>query len=89
MMTPTIFLNTIMAIIGSFQVFTQAYIMTNGGPDDASLFYVFYLFREAFQRSQMGYASALAWVLFVIIMGFSAIVIKTQNRWVYYEGDKK
>lgn len=89
LMTPTIFFNTLMAIIGSFQVFTQAYIMTSGGPNDASLFYVFYLFREAFQRAQMGYASALAWVLFLIIMVFSAIVMKTQNSWVYYEGDKK
>lgn len=89
LMTPTIFFNTLMAIIGSFQVFTQAYIMTSGGPNDASLFYVFYLFREAFQRAQMGYASALAWVLFLIIMVFSVIVMKTQNSWVYYEGDKK
>ncbi|EMS70288.1 carbohydrate ABC transporter permease [Ruminiclostridium cellobioparum] len=88
LMTPTIFFNAIMAIIGSFQIFTQAYIMTNGGPNDASLFFVFYLYREAFQRSNMGYASALAWILFIIIVVFSAIILKTQNKWVYYEGEK-
>ncbi len=88
LMTPTIFFNAIMAIIGSFQIFTQAYIMTNGGPNDASLFFVFYLYREAFQRSNMGYASALAWILFIIIVVFSAIILRTQNKWVYYEGEK-
>lgn len=88
LMTPTIFFNAIMAIIGSFQIFTQAYIMTNGGPNDASLFFVFYLYREAFQRSNMGYASALAWILFIIIVIFSAIILRTQNKWVYYEGEK-
>lgn len=88
LMTPTIFFNAIMAIIGSFQIFTQAYIMTNGGPNDASLFFVFYLYREAFLRSNMGYASALAWILFIIIVIFSAIILRTQNKWVYYEGEK-
>lgn len=88
LMTPTILFNTIMAIIGSFQVFTQAYIMTGGGPSDASLFYVFYLFREGFQRSRMGYASALAWILFIIILVFTVLIMKTQKNWVYYEGEK-
>ncbi len=60
MMTPIIFFNLIMGIIGSFQVFTQAFIMTEGGPNNASLFYVLYLYRNAFQYFQMGYASALA-----------------------------
>jgi multiple sugar transport system permease protein len=87
LMTPTIFFNTIMAIINSFQVFTQAYIMTGGGPNDASLFYVFYLYREAFKNANMGYACALAWILFIIIVVFSTIILKTQNKWVYYEGE--
>ncbi len=87
LMTPTIFFNTIMAIINSFQVFTQAYIMTEGGPNDASLFYVFYLYREAFKNANMGYACALAWILFIIIVVFSTIILKTQNKWVYYEGE--
>jgi multiple sugar transport system permease protein len=68
MLTPTIFFNLIMNIIASFQVFSQAYLMTNGGPNNATLFYVLYLFRKAFQHFQMGYASALAWILFAIIM---------------------
>ncbi|WP_240472959.1 carbohydrate ABC transporter permease [Paenibacillus sanguinis] len=87
LMTPTIFFNLIMGIINGFQVFSQAYVMTNGGPNNASLFYVFYLYREAFQFSRMGSASAIAWVLFVIIMVLTYIVFKTSNRWVYYEGD--
>lgn len=87
LMTPTIFFNTIMAIIGSFQVFTQAYILTQGGPNNASLFFAYLIYREAFQNANMGYASALAWVLFVIILIFSYTVLKTQNKWVYYEGE--
>ena len=89
LMTPTIFFNAIMAIIGSFQIFTQAYILTQGGPNNASLFYAFYLYREAFKNSNMGYASALAWILFAIIAFFSYFVLKTQNKWVYYEGGEK
>lgn len=87
LMTPTIFFNSIMAIIGSFQVFTQAYILTQGGPNNSSLFFAYLIYREAFQNANMGYASALAWVLFVIILLFSYVVLKTQNKWVYYEGE--
>lgn len=85
MMTPTIFFNLIMGLIGSFQVFTQAYIMTNGGPNNASLFYVLYLFRKAFTDSQMGYASSMAWILFIIIAVLTALVFKSSASWVYYE----
>ena len=87
LMTPTIFFNTIMAIIGSFQIFTQAYILTQGGPNNSSLFFAYLIYREAFQNANMGYASALAWVLFIIIFIFSFTVLKTQNKWVYYEGE--
>lgn len=87
LMTPTIFFNAIMAIIGSFQVFTQAYILTQGGPNNSSLFFAYLIYREAFQNANMGYASALAWILFVIILFFSYVVLKTQNKWVYYEGE--
>ncbi|KFN08355.1 sugar ABC transporter permease [Paenibacillus macerans] len=87
LMTPTIFFNLIMGIINGFQVFSQAYVMTNGGPNNASLFYVFYLYREAFQFSRMGSASAIAWVLFAIIMILTYVVFRTSNKWVYYEGD--
>ncbi len=86
MVTPTILFNLVLSIIGTMQTFTQAYIMTQGGPNNASLFYVLYLYRKAFQESDMGYASALAWVLFIIIAVLSFFVLRTSNRWVYYEG---
>lgn len=87
MMTPTIFFNAVMGLIGTFQVFTEAYILTDGGPNNSSLFYVFLIWREAFRNSNMGYASALAWVLFVIIMIFTVIIFKS-SKWVYYEGEE-
>jgi multiple sugar transport system permease protein len=85
MMSPTLFFNFITLSIGSFQVFTQAYIMTSGGPAHATLFYVYYLFNTAFKDLNMGYASALAWVLFFIIMAFSLLQVRLSRRWVYYE----
>lgn len=84
MITPIIFFNLIMGIIGGFQTFTQAYVMTNGGPNNASLFYVFYLYRVAFQNGKMGYASALAWILFIIVAGLTMLLFKTSKKWVYY-----
>lgn len=88
MMTPTIFFNLIIGIINGFQAFSEAYIMTEGGPNNASLFYVVYLYREAFTNQRMGAASAIAWVLFAIIMILSVIVFRTSRSWVYYEGEK-
>lgn len=88
-MTPTILFNLIMSIIGSLQVFNEAYIMTDGGPNNATLFYVFYLFREAFTNSRMGYATALAWILFIIVVVLSSLVFLTSGKWVYYEGGRK
>lgn len=88
MITPTILFNLIWSIIGALQSFTQAYVMTQGGPNDASLFYVLYLYRKAFEQSQMGYASALAWILFVIIAVLSVLVFRSSSAWVYYEGEK-
>lgn len=87
--SPTIFFNLVMGIIGSFQVFTQAYAMTKGGPQKATLFYMYYLFDMAFIRFRMGYASALAWVLFLIILIFTLLVIRSSNLWVYYESERK
>jgi multiple sugar transport system permease protein len=89
MLSPIVLFNTIIAVIGSFQVFTTAYIATNGGPENATLFYVLYLYRNGFEFFKMGYASALAWVLFVIVLIFTLIQFKLSNRWVYYEGDLK
>jgi multiple sugar transport system permease protein len=91
MLTPTIFFNLVMSIIGSFQVFNQAFLMTNGqgGPNNATLMYVLYLYRKAFQHFEMGYASAMAWVLFAIIMALTLLVLKSSSLWVYYEGEVK
>jgi len=85
MLTPTILFNLIMGTIGSFQVFTQAYVMTQGGPNRATLFYVLYLYNRAFQDFQMGYACALAMILFLIIFAFTYLQLRSARRWVHYE----
>ena len=85
MLTPTILFNVIIDIINSFQVFAYAVILTGGGPNNASLFYVLYIYQQAFQFFQMGYASALATVLFFIILLFTVFLLKFSNRWVQYE----
>jgi multiple sugar transport system permease protein len=87
MMTPTIFYNLVMGIIGGLQVFTRSYIMTEGGPNNSSLFVVYYLYRKAFQEQDMGQACAVAWTLFIIIMLITMLVFRSSQRWVYYEGD--
>lgn len=87
LLTPALFFNFIIAIIGAFQVFTQAYIMTDGGPNYSTLFYLLYLYRAAFENFRMGYASAMAWVLFVIVLIFTLIQFRLSDRWVFYEGD--
>jgi len=88
MLSPLIFYNFVMGLIGSFQVFTQAYIMTGAGPGNATLFYVLQLFRQAFEFHNMGYASAMAWVLFVICLAFTLAVFRGSKNLVYYEGLK-
>lgn len=85
MLTPTIFFNLILQIINGFRAFTESYVVTNGGPLDSTLLYVLYLYRRAFTYYSMGYSSAMAWVLVAIIAVFTAILFKTQNKWVYYE----
>ncbi len=87
MISPTLFFNLIMGIIGSFQVFTSSFIMTQGGPANSTLFYVLYLYQKAFKYLQMGYACALAWILFVVILALTLVVFKTSARWVYYEAE--
>jgi multiple sugar transport system permease protein len=89
MMSPVILFNLVMGIIGSFQIFTQAYVMTGGGPMNASLFYVLYLYRNAFLYFKMGYGSALAWILFIIVLVFTLLIFKSSPMWVYYEGELK
>ena len=85
LLTPTIFFNLVLSIIGTAQTFTQAFVATNGGPLNATLFYVLYLYRQAFQMFRMGYASALAWALFVIVMVLTLLVVRSGRSWVYYE----
>jgi len=86
MITPVLLLNLVIGVIASFQVFTQAYVMTKGGPNYATLFYVLYLYEQAFQWFKMGYAAALAWVLFLVILLFTFVIQRSSSRWVYYEG---
>lgn len=89
MLSPTILFNLVMGVIGSFQTFTQAYVMTNGGPEYSTLFYYYYLYQQAFSQFDMGYASALAWVLFLIILICTLLVFKWSSFWVFYGGEQK
>jgi multiple sugar transport system permease protein len=86
-MTPIIFFNLIMQLINGFTVFSQAFIISGGrgDPQDSTLVYALYLYLRAFAYNEMGYASALAWVLVLIIAVFTGLIFKTSNRWVYYE----
>lgn len=85
LMTPLIFYNMVIAIINSFQTFVPSLIMTDGGPENATLFVVLNIYRNGFQFFNMGYASALAWELFIIVVGFTIAQFYISNRWVYYE----
>lgn len=85
LLTPTIFFNLVVGMIASFQVFTQAFVATQGGPGDATRFFVLYLYDQAFVDYRPGYASALAWILFVIVLAFTVIQFTVAKRWVYYE----
>ncbi len=88
MLSPTIFFNLIVGVIGAFQIFTQVYIISEGGPVWSTLFYVYYLWNQAFKYFNMGYASALALVLFFIILALTALVMVTSRHWVYYEYER-
>lgn len=85
LMSPVIFFNLVMGVIGSFQVFTAGYLVTDGGPQNATLFYVLYLYRNGFQYLNMGYAATLAWVLFFIILALTLLIFKYIGGAVYYE----
>jgi len=87
LLSPVIFFNLVMALIGGFQVFASAFLITNGGPLDTTNFYALYLFNNAFNYGRMGYAAAMGWVLLVIIVFFTSIVFASQKRWVHYSGE--
>ena len=89
LITPVIFYNLVIGIIGTFQYFTNAYVMTNGGPANATLFYNLYLYRNTFQYQRLGYGSALAWLLLFIVLVMTALVFRSSSAWVYYEGELK
>jgi multiple sugar transport system permease protein len=85
MLTPVIFFNLVLQMISGFMVFTQALVITNGGPLDTTLFYALYLYQRAFTTFQMGYGAAMAWVLLVIVAIFTALTFKFSSYWVFYE----
>jgi multiple sugar transport system permease protein len=89
LLSPVMFFNLILGIIGAFQVFTQAYVMTGGGPNNATLFYALNLFRNAFEFFKLGKASAMAWILFVILLAMTGIQFLGAKRWVHYESEAK
>lgn len=89
MITPAIFFQLIMGIIATFQLFTESYVLTKGGPNYSSTFIMYYLYKTAFKQGNMGLASAMAWILFVIILIVTVVILKTSNKWVYYEEEAK
>jgi multiple sugar transport system permease protein len=86
MLSPILFFSLVMGVIDSFQYFTNAFVMTNGGPGRSTLFYNLFLYQNAFRYYKMGYASALAWVMFLLILVLTVFIFKSSPYWVYYEG---
>jgi multiple sugar transport system permease protein len=89
MISPVTFFNVVTGLIVSFTIFTQSFVMTGGGPNNASLFYILLLYREAFVRNNMAGAAALSWVLIVVVSLLSLLIFRVSRRWVYYEGEQK
>lgn len=88
MLSPVIFFNLVMGLIGAFQFFTEPFVMTAGGPENSTLTYMLYLYRNAFSYFKMGYASALAWVFFVFVLLLTVAVFRSSPMWVHYETQK-
>jgi multiple sugar transport system permease protein len=89
LLTPVLFYSLLISCVGVSQYFIQAYVLTNGQPDDTTLFYNVNLYREAFTFNQLGYASALAWVLFLIVLGLAVLLFWSSSKWVYYAGERR
>jgi ABC-type sugar transport system permease subunit len=87
MLSPTIFFNLIIGMIGALQIFVPPYVMTEGGPGNSSLMGVLYIYQVGFQNFNMGYASVLSWILFLVILILTLGQFRLARRWVYYEGD--
>jgi multiple sugar transport system permease protein len=88
LLTPAIFFNLVLGIINTFQTFTSAFVATDGGPLDATLFFVLYLYKQAFEFRHMGYAAALAWVLFALVLALTLVIFRSQRLWVFYGGER-
>lgn len=89
MLTPCIFFNLINGIIGSLQAFNSAYLVTNGGPLNSTLYYGLNVYNQAFQYSKFGYASAMAWFMLLIIVALTALVFRSSSGWVYYQSEQE
>jgi multiple sugar transport system permease protein len=89
LLTPVLFYSLLISCVGVSQYFIQAYVLKNGQPDDSTLFYNVNLYREAFTFNQLGYASALAWVLFLIVLGLAMLLFWSSSRWVFYAGERR
>jgi multiple sugar transport system permease protein len=91
MITPLIFFNMLLQMVGAFQAFTPAYIVSggSGGPINTTMFYTLYVYQQGFGQMQMGYASAMAWFLLIVIAIFSAISFWSSRYWVFYQDEKK
>ena len=88
MISPTMFFNLILGIIGALRVFTVAYVSTEGGPAYATWFYILHLYTQAFKYFNMGYASALAWIFFIILIAFTYLQVRASRHWVFYAGEQ-
>jgi multiple sugar transport system permease protein len=89
MMSPTIFFNLVVGIIAALKVFALALVGTNGGPNYATWFFILHLYQSAFQNFEFGYASALAWIFFVVVVALTYVNLRFSRRWVYYEGEDR
>jgi ABC-type sugar transport system permease subunit len=89
LLSPVLFYSLLISCVGVSQYFIQAYVLKNGQPDDSTLFYNVNLYREAFSFNQLGYASAMAWVLFLIVLGLAVVLFWSSSRWVFYAGERR
>lgn len=87
LLTPVILFNTVMQVINGFMAFTPSFVVTEGGPINSTLLYVLYMYRRAFEFFDMGYASAMAWVMLIIIAFFTALIFRSSSHWVHYESE--
>lgn len=87
MISPSILFCTIVSFVCAIQCFVPAYSITNGGPSNSTLFYIFYMYREAFSFGSMGSACAIAWVMFLVMLILTQFISRVSNKWVFYGGD--